>query len=506
MSSYPAPPTTRNREGWGSGTTVLPGLLTFGALTLLLVWVLTEGSDRFGTGLAFGGPLVLLAAVVLFANPRVELSLALFLVYLGLVDGYIKLATGSDVATFGRDVILYAIAIGVLIRAFVRDDHLPVPKYTPHILLFVAIVLIQPLHPDSISTRVDMAGFRQHLEFVPLAFLGYLFLRGERRLRLLCMLLLAVAAVNGVVSFWQSGMTPQELARWGPGYEERVLGKGSFEESPRVFSDETGEQRVRPFGLGGDFGFGGAVGLLALPAGIALLGSVRGVARVLVLVGMAAAIAGVLTSQSRLIVVSSVVAVFLYALLSATTAERRRALAAMAVSVGVAYLVIGALDASGSYNVFERYESIRPGSLFETTQRDRGGSLAFIPQYLEEFPFGHGIGRSGPASSEASAAGAQGVNAENEFNLLITEVGIPGLLVLMTLWLRVLFDGVRAARSAAEPERPYLAALVAAFAAATTTWFVATATVSSPMGPFFWTLAGIIAAAATVQRGEPRPR
>src|SRR5439155_1278892 len=55
-------------------------------------------------------------AVWMFLEPRLERSLAVLLVYLGALDGYLKLKTGSSYMTLARDVLLYSIALGALAR------------------------------------------------------------------------------------------------------------------------------------------------------------------------------------------------------------------------------------------------------------------------------------------------------------------------------------------------------------------------------------------------------
>ena len=108
---------------------------------------------------------------------------------------------------------------------------------------------------------------------MPLFFLVYATIRTKARLRNFLLLMLFIAAVNGVAGFVQLQLTPEEFANWGPGYNERIYGLGDV--SGRAFVDDNGTLRTRPFGLGSDQGFGGAVGLLAIPAAIALIAMAR---------------------------------------------------------------------------------------------------------------------------------------------------------------------------------------------------------------------------------------
>src|SRR5436190_18262937 len=82
-----------------------------------LVGVLTIAADRVDPNLVLITPLLLVASLFFIFNPRIEWSLVALMLYLGLLDGYIKLSTGNDLATLGRDVLLYSIVIGALMRS-----------------------------------------------------------------------------------------------------------------------------------------------------------------------------------------------------------------------------------------------------------------------------------------------------------------------------------------------------------------------------------------------------
>jgi len=146
-------------------------------------------------------------------------------------------------------------------------------------------------------------------------------------------------------------------------------------------------------------------------------------------------------------------------------------------------------SANNSAGIFSRYSGISVTAF----SQNRGASLAIVPDYIVSYPFGDGIGRSGPATGFGGSA--SGLNAENEFNLLITEVGVPGLLVVLFLWLRTLGDGVRLAFLRRDDYGGCIAALVAGLAGATIAWVVATTTVSTPISPYFWLASGVVGAA-----------
>src|SRR2546423_13993449 len=59
-------------------------------------------------------------AAWMFVSENYALTLGVLLLYLGLLDGFVKLSTGSSVATLGRDVLLFAIVFGALARFTLR--------------------------------------------------------------------------------------------------------------------------------------------------------------------------------------------------------------------------------------------------------------------------------------------------------------------------------------------------------------------------------------------------
>ena len=166
-----------------------------------------------------------------------------------------------------RDVFLYAVAIGVALR---WRGPLKLPALAGWVLAWIAVVLIQLANPGDHGITHSVAALRQHLEFVPLFFLGYALLRSYASLHAFFALLLAVAAINGAVAAYQTTLSPGQLGGWGPGYDALVSGP-----SPSLFTGANGQAKVRPPGLGADEGFSGILGACALPGGVALLMAYR---------------------------------------------------------------------------------------------------------------------------------------------------------------------------------------------------------------------------------------
>jgi hypothetical protein len=441
---------------------------------------------------------VFAAACVWFATQRrVTVSLAVLLLYLGLVDGVLKLEVNRPIVTLVRDAFVVAILVGVLARQAVTHRRVKAPPGAAWALAFVVVIVAQLANPSS-TLHQAVPGLRPHLEWVVLFFFGAAVLSGERRIRVFLLLLVIVAAINGVASVVQFNLTPAQFASWGPGYNERVIGTGAFSGGTRTYFTATAH-RVRPFGLGSDTGFGGYVGLLAVPAVLALLSEARRHRdRALLAILGVAVVAGVLTSQARSAVAATVIAAAAFAFIAARSGRTLR------LSVGIALLLLSVFAVvhfagQGSSSAFARYSSIAPGKIVGAARADRPGTLDRLPQYFTQLPVGSGLGRSGPAavldygSAEQAAQFAAdarhgvGPNAESEITYLISEAGLPAFGVLLGFSLAGIIAGIRAARRVRDPHtRLLLAALTAPLIGILALWPVTSTSATTPFAPYLW--------------------
>jgi O-Antigen ligase len=456
--------------------------------------------DMIGQSPLVIAPFVALPVWLLVTN-RPELGLAVLLLYLGLVDGFIKLKVGTELPTIGRDVLLYALAIGMLMRAKFSGKPLDLPPLTGWVAAFVLVVLVQLLNPANQSSLHSVAALRQHIEFVPLFFIGYALMRSKQRLRIFFLLLLLVANVNGAVSLMQFNLSPEQLASWGPGYSNLINGVGS---APRTAEGKDGEKRVRPPGLGSDMGFAGNLGAVALPGALALLALGRFNRRQAFLAAALTpgAVVAIVTSQSRSVVVVAVVAVIVFATLALLAGQALR----IALG-GLVALVLGLSAISfvghADEGAFYRYSSVQPGQLFGTTVDSRSHTISQIPKYAQQFPLGAGIGSVGPAA--AFEGEPRGLNAESQFTFMIVELGVIGLLVYMAFQVRLMamvLPGIR--RLQDREARLLIAALITPLVEFIAMWIIGVTTTSTPNAPYIWFAAGT--AAWWVYRSEIRVR
>jgi glycosyltransferase involved in cell wall biosynthesis len=439
------------------------------------------------------------ACVWMFVNPRYDWSLAALLLYLALADGVVRLATGDSELTLLRDGLLYAIVLGVVVRALVRRQSFAPPPLTAWVVAFAIVVLAQLANPANGSLTHSLASLRPHFEWIPLFFLGYGVMRTARRLRVFLVLLLVVATANGIANFVQLNLSVNQFAAWGPGYAQRLHGTEGM--PGRTYSagidPNTGASisRTRPFGLGSDVGFGGTVGMLALPGGLALTALARRrTTRALLYAALTGgAVFAVLTSAQRTSVVSAVVAAGAFGLVVSSRRRARQLLvrfAAVGLVTGGIALVLGA----GSSGAFYRYSDIAPTRLFSTAFDTKGGTLALVPRYAAAFPLGAGIGSVGPAVSLGDQPANLALNGDSEATYLLVELGVAGFLVLLGFYFRLVIGGWRRVRRLVDDEmRMLLGAVVAALVALLVSGLAGAATSNAPGGPFFWFAAGTLA-------------
>jgi hypothetical protein len=460
------------------------GLVVSAALASMAV-VVRAGTPSLVTGAAMIAFLTVCAALAVCERPT--LTLGILTLYLGLADGYVKLRTGSQYATLGRDVLLYAVCLGMLTRALVRRNDMRLPPYAGLVIAYVLLVVVQMANPGNLGLGHALSALRPHIEFVPLFFIAYATIRTKSRLRGILVLLVVIGAANGVVSYVQFTLTPEQLSAWGPGYAEKIHGDAQL--GGRVFYDNAGSGHVRPFGLGGDSGQGGFVGLLALPATIALISLAQNRWRWIALVlGFAVALA-IITCQGRTVILGAMVTIITYVCLTVSARRLLPTLAGMAVAAGVVVAATSfAVDAGGS-GAFDRVAQIAPSSLLKSADEQRGSSVTLAPRYAVELPFGAGLGSVGPAASPYSM-----LNGETEFNFLLVELGVAGAIALLALlgaFIRQALGGIRAIWDS--DLRAMLAALAAPLLGMVVMFFGSVITSASPGAPYLWGVGGILA-------------
>jgi hypothetical protein len=370
------------------------------------------------------------AVVALMVCSRLEVTVTFIVIYLGLLDGPVKLFFSAREATASiQDIIIIAVCAGVLLRMAVRRERVTLPALSGWVIAWVLLVVVNAFNPRTEGVLHVLGGFRQQLQYVPFFFFGYVLMRSKRRFRQLFIVVGVIALANGAVAAYQTELTPAQLASWGPGYHNLVFAPGSG--SGRVYFSE-GEARVRPPGLGSEAGSSGAIGHIALPMCLALFAIARGRRKWIAAVFSLGAIMAVIVGLGRLQLIGAALGVLAFAGLAVLGGRQfSRAMGTLLAIVVLAIPVGAVVVSSLRSGTFKRYESINTSS--ETTLH-KEAAWSKIPKYVEAAPLGFGLGNSGPVSGFGGKANTNlleghGLTSETEYNVLVKELGAPGLLL-----------------------------------------------------------------------------
>lgn len=465
------------------------------ALALALGIALSVPNPNFALMCAIVAGVV--GIIALMVTPRLEITVLLLAVYLGCLDGPVKLVSGGGNSVSAlRDVLIFSVCLGAMLRFLAKRERMELPALSPWVLGFVLIVLLEALNPNTGGKLKILGGFRQQLEWVPFFFFGYLLIRSRQRFRKLFIVLAVLASANALVSAYQIRLSPHQLAAWGPGYAEKVLGTNGV--SGTTFASG-GSGRVRPLALGSDIGFGGTMGVIALPATLVLLATSLPRRRWIFTLLCLAAVLGIGVSLSRTAVLGAVVTLVAFTVLSFSVGRQVfRPIAAVLVILALAIPLSSLVTSTEGTAVFSRYTSIAPEKAASTSTGYKSVSLAQIPKAIAAEPFGFGLGTAGAASSFGGhttvTLEGHGFSSETEFNFITNELGLPGLL----LWVSFsIYLGVLAVRRLVRIRdlqvRLCLAAIFSSLAGLTIMGFAGAFTAGSAGGPFFWFGAGIAA-------------
>jgi hypothetical protein len=488
---------------------VLLGAAALAAVAIALAVAISVRQPRLIVALALIAGAT--AVIALMLNPRLELSVALLGLYLGLLDGPVRLglggAGGSEGVSAARDVLILAVALGAILRMAAKKEKLRLPPLSGWVLAFALLVLVEAFNPKTAGVLKSLGGFRQQLEWVPFFFFGYALMRSKDRFRKFFLILGVITLANGIVATYQTQISPAQLASWGPGYKSRLEGslKEGAERSGRVVVKtgarkyvHEGEAFVRPMALGSDSGRSGGLGVIALPCALALLAIAPLRKRWVGVLLCLGALVGIAASLGRLQVVGSLLAVLAFiglAIIAGRKVSRPIAallgVACLAIPLGVGFLTVAR---SGAFSRYETLASLSPGSCSDCKR----GDLSLIPHQLSVAPFGVGLGTVGAASGfggrTTDLIDGHGVSAETQYNFLADELGVAGLILWPAFVLTLILLAVRRLRRIADGElRILLAGLCAPLIAIVLMGFSGPISTSGALGPYLWFTAGVCA-------------
>lgn len=249
------------------------------------------------------------------------------------------------------------------------------------------------------------------------------------------------------------------------------------------------------------------MGVVALPGLLALLAAGGLRRRWPVVLCCLGALLGIATSASRTSIVVAVVTLLGFAALWMIAGLRvSRVLAGLAAFLILAGGVGFALVAADGSSVFARQEGlinprVKEGKGLET-EEEKGGDakekhLSEIPRDIVHAPFGLGLGTGGSAAGfgghEKVSIESEKVSGGSAYNLLVVELGAPGLLLWLGLTLNVLVLAIRRLRRIVDPElRLYLVAVLTGFVALLIQG-LSGPTLAVTVGAYLWFTPGVLA-------------
>jgi hypothetical protein len=436
-----------------------------------------------------------LGVVTLVVCARLEITVTVVLLYLLLIDGPVKMLTSQREATRTlADVFILAVCLGALMRMIVQRKPIVLPPLTGWVIGWVVLVLVNAFNPKTHGVLAALGGFSQQLQFVPFFFFGFALMRSKRRFRQLFIILGVAATASGLVAAYQTTLTPGQLSSWGPGYQNLIHpAKGTG----RVYFSE-GEARVRPPGLGSEAGASGGIGKVALPMCLALVAISRGRKKwIAILLTLGSAMA-VVVGLGRLPLVGAALGVIAFVGLAALAGRNFSRTMGALLAIVVLAIPAGALVISSLHSgTFKRYESLNTSS--ETTLHKQS-AWSKVPEYVAGSPLGYGLGNSGSVAglggpeTNSNLLEGHGLTSETQYNVLVKELGAPGLLLWPLIAICVGLLIVRRIRSIRDPELAVcLAGALAAFAPLLIEGLSGFVSGSLAGGAYYWFAIGIAA-------------
>jgi hypothetical protein len=465
--------------------TTLVGLVTVGLALGIAVAI-----PKPNYALVVGGIVGLLALTALITSPRLEWTAGGLVFFLGCLNGPLKLISAAGtVASALQDVLIGAILLGLLLRQLTSGKRFTLPPLGGWVVAFVGVVALEAFNPKTLNILKVLAGFRDQLQYVPFFIFGWLLVRSKARLRKAFLLLGVIALANGIVSSYQTRLSPSQAASWGAGYEQKFTGHGA-----KTYKSE-GEGHVRPTGLGDESGAGGGAGIVAVAATLALLAYTRR-KRWLIALLLFGSIAAIATSLGRIELLGGVLAVGGYVLLTGSAGRHARRplrylLVALALAIPFGVIYVATLGES----TFSRYSGLLSGSGTNSASY-KEDELKQIPKEVAADPFGFGLGTAGPAAGfggkSTELLEGHNVNAETTYNFIVKEVGLPGVLVWVGAIISMILLAFGRIRLLADSElQTYLAAVFAPVIAMFFMSFEGPVTQSQVLSPYYWFALGV---------------
>lgn len=445
------------------------------------------------------------AGLCLYLGKR-RLTLVVMFGYL-CIEGFLKLLSNYDrVVHLGMDIIVLTVAAAWAADAIARRRALlPNLRWIRWIGLYALWIVLQLFNPYSPGLIPAVASFKLYLTMIPLYFITAAVIRRREDVLAILTAMVGIALVPYLAALVQYPLGPRSV----------------LDLSSRFMQNISYMHEWRPFGTSPTPGGESVLAFLVTPIAVALLLTRKLPIRLRWLAGLSIALA------AGVFVVSGVRQIFLGCILALLTMG---ALVGLRQSGrGVFAVVMVALLGTGAYVGVQAVlrpmanEALRvdPRALQlwrETDVTTRLATLADAETYLtarhnafreiglrlQYYPFGSGLGRTGPGAAvmqETLRADPYRDEietrigySENFFATMLQEMGIPGTLLATVLLIGMPVGAARLARRSRDP------VIMATSASIAGIWVGVLAMswgsqpfLSNPITAVYWMLAGVLA-------------
>lgn len=438
-------------------------------LGLAAVMALTIAAALTGGTVGALTSLVLLAgAVIMFAAQGRDLgALGAFFTYAALEGMYKYLTFFSQAVYVVKPLLIVVLVAGWLLHRRRQMGRAPSPPLAAATLLFIVWSFLMAFHPSGggvaggVATALLWYGG-------PAAFyyLGYHAAhRSVANVERIFYALIAIATVVSAFALMQYLMGQPWTEAHLPGYASMSQTSASWFVTDQASGGfVAGWRPASTTSMPGGGAFYAYLGVL-FPFGLLLRPRMAARARVTLIVCLLLNFVALLVTGVRLYVVILMFGAPLLLLLSARTPRlfgRNLGFALLAAAICLGGFLTAQTLSGGA--LIHRYAETLANPVARY-QKDRGGSLTFLPVFLSANPFGIGYQRGvegyrqqGSVRNFSSDSTLRSLNRETQFNSVAIDMGLPGLLLLTGLLIAVLVQGWRALRRLSDPSLRVLGA------------------------------------------------
>jgi len=434
-----------------------------------------------------GGP------ILLFINYEWTI---LFLFAFGAVVGLLKFLTYfHPIVHVAIDIVMILICVSWFLRKISSGSSGRLAR-TPLdwlIAIFGFICVAQIFNPLSYSYMASIASLKMHIVVIPLYFFGYHLCRTKKQIRKWFLVFTLIGVAIGGYAVIQFLQGPTAISKAIPAASHLVY--------VNTWRTASGQLYFRPFSTTTNAGGAATWAQCAIPLALALI-MFQAVSKRLKLFLSAMIVllcTAILVSLVRQIVLATLVGFVFLVLLQALFGEIKRGVISILLA-GI--LFFGsfwfATQLAGDAVAHKLGSIIRP---IDAYQKTRGYHFRYLPYIMKQFPLGAGLGRVGPATSkfywelhEDQLRGGPGaLSGENYFLAMVSETGIPGLLVILFFYLAILLKGIRIHKGLKDKELQWVSAgILAVLISVFVEWFGASPLLTTPLNLYFWFLAGVL--------------